>query len=278
MEFIKKLGFGSWQIAGENLVNGENIAWDGIDPEYSKSLLTFAYNKGIRFFDTSNGYGNGNSESYIGESVANLEGTKICTKFGWIKKDGSLYSDFSAYNIEKSLDESLKRLNRSKIEYYLFHSPNVEDINIENIKILESLKSKGLIGEFGISCTTLEPFKNYFSMVDKFECVYNPIFTHNKKYFNDINLKDKIFVRSIFASGLLTRTNNEYVDRKFYFPKVIEESNIYNNKNQNKEERILRIVKLVDSLDNVNHIIIGFRKKNQVKKILKYADFKLSDK
>jgi aryl-alcohol dehydrogenase-like predicted oxidoreductase len=278
MEFIKKLGFGTWQIAGENLVDGENIAWDNIDPEYSKSLLKFAYDNGIRFFDTSNGYGNGKSESYIGESISNLEGSQICTKFGWIKKRGNLVSDFSEYNAEKSLEESLKRLNRSSVEYYLFHTPKPEEINSKNIRALENLKSKGLIKEFGISCTTLEPYKEFFNVVDKFECAYNPIFPHNEKYFNHKDLQGKIFIRSIFASGLLTRESEDYVDRKFYSTKVVEESNIYNIENQNIEKRILGIIDSVNSLENVSHIIIGFRKENQLKNILKYEDFKLSYK
>ena len=85
-----KLGLGTWQLGGANLINGVPMGWDAMDEHVAVEILQQAILSGIQFIDTADSYGQGQSEFYIGQAIrthkkdADWDRSKImiCTKFG----------------------------------------------------------------------------------------------------------------------------------------------------------------------------------------------------
>jgi aryl-alcohol dehydrogenase-like predicted oxidoreductase len=85
-----KLGLGTWQLGGVNLINGVAMGWDSIDEHIAVGILQTAFSSGIQFIDTADSYGQGQSEFYIGRAIQGLKKNSdwdrsrimICTKFG----------------------------------------------------------------------------------------------------------------------------------------------------------------------------------------------------
>jgi aryl-alcohol dehydrogenase-like predicted oxidoreductase len=80
----------------------------------ARALLEFAYELGIRYFDTAPSYGDGVSEERLGRFVRGLSGAVVATKFGehWNAAANEPYADHSYDALRRSLDRSIERLGR----------------------------------------------------------------------------------------------------------------------------------------------------------------------
>jgi len=83
------------------------------------ALLAFAYELGIRYFDTAPSYGDGVSEERLGRFLQSLTeaeraGVVAATKFGehWDAATGAPYADHSFDALRRSFDRSMERLGR----------------------------------------------------------------------------------------------------------------------------------------------------------------------
>ena len=83
------------------------------------SLLEFAFELGIRYFDTAPSYGDGVSEQRLGRFLkaltpAERDQVTAATKFGehWNPKTNGPYADHSYGGLSRSLDVSISRLGR----------------------------------------------------------------------------------------------------------------------------------------------------------------------
>ena len=136
---LSSLGFGAMRLP---LKNGK------IDRVKATELIYHAIDGGVNFIDTAYLYGD--SEKFLGEILQGeyKNKVKLCTKLPAIniKK----YED-----MEKILDEQLKRLQRDSIDYYLIHSIDLKSINRllkkDLIKFLNKAKSEGKIKHVGFS-------------------------------------------------------------------------------------------------------------------------------
>ena len=136
---LSSLGFGAMRLP---LKNGK------IDRVKATELIYHAIDEGVNFIDTAYLYGD--SEKFLGEILRGeyKNKVKLCTKLPAIniKK----YED-----MEKILDEQLKRLQRDSIDYYLIHSIDLKSINRllkkDLIKFLNKAKSEGKIKHVGFS-------------------------------------------------------------------------------------------------------------------------------
>lgn len=136
---LSSLGFGAMRLP---LKNGK------IDRVKATELIYHAIDEGVNFIDTAYLYGD--SEKFLGEILKGeyKNKVKLCTKLPAIniKK----YED-----MEKILDEQLKRLQRDSIDYYLIHSIDLKSINRllkkDLIKFLNKAKSEGKIKHVGFS-------------------------------------------------------------------------------------------------------------------------------
>lgn len=146
---VSEVGFGSWGIGG--LTSG-NTSYGETNDKISMEALRTAYEQGITFYDTANVYGYGRSEALIAEAFReHREKIVISTKAGTPYFGGK--PDFSVWELEGSLDRSLKRLNTDYVDVFLLHNPPAE-IFVQFpglIAFLLGLKEKGKIKAFGIS-------------------------------------------------------------------------------------------------------------------------------
>lgn len=152
----QKLGLGTWQLGGPNIVQGKAMGWGEISEEESLAILSAAFEAGIQFIDTADSYGKGLSEIIVGKALRELSYPQdiiVCTKFGNVYlSDGTTGQDFSPEHLFASVKASLQRLQREHIDVLLLHSPpdNFDWANYDRAPF-EDLISQGLIRQYGVS-------------------------------------------------------------------------------------------------------------------------------
>lgn len=104
---------------------------------------------GFQEFDVAPNYGNGFMESCLGNVFGSDENILINTKCGNHPFDGK---DFDVMALEKSLDQSLKRLRRDRIHALFLHNPRTELTDFSSaIAFLEKEKKQNRIKLYGLS-------------------------------------------------------------------------------------------------------------------------------
>jgi len=160
---ISAIGFGLMRLP--LLPNSEEI-----DKEKTRELVKLAINQGINYFDTAYPYHNGKSETVFGEIVKeeNLrDKIYIADKMPvWnVEKEEDFY---------KTLDEQLKKLQTSYIDFYLLHALNKDSWEkvkkLNGLTFLEKAKAEGKIKHIGFSFhDNLETFKKIVDEYENFE-------------------------------------------------------------------------------------------------------------
>jgi aryl-alcohol dehydrogenase-like predicted oxidoreductase len=145
---VSEIGFGCWGIGG---VTPGATSYGQTDDRVSLSALELAYASGVNFFDTSNVYGNGNSESLLGSAFSKIrDKVVIATKVGFA--DYQSIPDFSLKGITLSVNQSLNRLKTDYIDLLQLHNPNLHTLSkIETFNALDKLKKNGKVNSIGIS-------------------------------------------------------------------------------------------------------------------------------
>lgn len=136
---LSALGFGAMRLP---LKNGK------IDRVKAKGLIYYAIDNGVNYIDTAYLYGD--SESFLGEILTDeiRSKVKISTKLPSINV--RKYED-----MENILDEQLRRLQITTIDYYLIHAVDLKTINRllkrDLIKFIDKAKDEGKIKHVGFS-------------------------------------------------------------------------------------------------------------------------------
>ncbi|HTB67239.1 MAG TPA: aldo/keto reductase [Steroidobacteraceae bacterium] len=176
---VSEIGFGGSRIGG--------VFADKNSRNQAIAVLCKALDSGITFYDTANIYSQGESESLIGTAFRGRRDQVIlATKGGFclparrnmirlikplvrpivralgLKRaqlpaglSGKLAQDFSASQLTKALEGSLKRLRTDYIDLYQLHSPSVpfmQSANFgESLETLEKLKVQGKLRFYGVA-------------------------------------------------------------------------------------------------------------------------------
>lgn len=125
---IPKLGLGTWQLRGETCA----------------SIVTEALRLGYTHVDTAQGYAN---EEFVGEGLADA-GTARDTVFITTKVRPDRMGEG---DLQRSVDESLKKLRVSQIDLLLLHWPNPEIPLADSIRALNAVKRDGRAKHIGLS-------------------------------------------------------------------------------------------------------------------------------
>jgi len=144
---VSEIGFGCWGIGG--MVPG--ASYGKTDDATSLAALHRAAERGITFFDTAEAYGNGHSESLLGQAFGKRDDIVIATKAG--HEDFSKSPDFSPAGIRAAVDRSLKRLKRERIDLLQLHNPTIENLRADPgiVETLRDLVRLGKTRAYGIS-------------------------------------------------------------------------------------------------------------------------------
>ena len=152
---IPALGLGCWAIGGPCTGNGAAVGWGAIDDAESLRAIDCAVDLGIRFFDTAQAYGAGHSEEILGKALVKRPDVFVGTKVGVaidperIEMTGADYSDSA---ITASIDASLRRLQRERIDLVHLH---LNSLPIDEAAVvfdtLDRLRAQGKINVVGWS-------------------------------------------------------------------------------------------------------------------------------
>lgn len=117
----------------------------------SKLILKRALDLGIGHIDTANAYGEGVSESIVGEALAGKrDQVTIATKCGFGRVSGKL-EGLSRGRIREAIDASLKRLRTDWVDVYYLHVPDRDTPIDETLDGFAELLEQKKILSWGIS-------------------------------------------------------------------------------------------------------------------------------
>jgi len=185
--------------------------------EENKKVLLHALKSGINMIDTAPWYGNGKSETTLGNILQDVArssyylNTKVCR---YEPTFGKMF-DFSAERTLRSVDESLMRLKTDHIDIIQVHdmefAKNLDVIINETLPALKKVKESGKVRYIGITGYPLENFKY---VIDRSPVKIDSILTYCHGSMNDSSLanympylKEKevgVINGSILSMGLLT--------------------------------------------------------------------------
>ncbi|AMN43834.1 aldo/keto reductase [Rhodoplanes sp. Z2-YC6860] len=117
------------------------------DVSAARAVVDRAIDLGITLFDTADVYGNGTSESFLGETIGKRRSqVVIATKFGWGSPSGA-----SRRTIARTVEASLKRLRSDYIDLYQVHYPDPNTPIEETLRALDDLIRDGKVRAIGCS-------------------------------------------------------------------------------------------------------------------------------
>jgi aryl-alcohol dehydrogenase-like predicted oxidoreductase len=174
---VSELGYGAWGIGASH--------WVGADDETSRAALRAAIASGVNFIDTALAYGDGHSESLVGDAVrAAAETIYVSTKIPpenrkWPAERGDPVEQmFSAAWITKSTERSLSNLGLETIDVQQFHTWTDDWVEQgEWADAVAELKRSGKIRFFGVSIRNHDPASVLrlieSGLVDTVQVIYN---------------------------------------------------------------------------------------------------------
>lgn len=128
---VSEISLGSWLTYGA-----------GVDDSGGKACVDAAFDAGINFIDTSNIYGTGAAEEFLGRALKDRKRSSyvLATKLFFPMTDTD--KGLSRAQIRKQLDASLKRLNTDYVDLYQCHRYDDETPLEETMDALgEAVKS-----------------------------------------------------------------------------------------------------------------------------------------
>jgi len=160
---VSEIGVGGWQFGGAITLDGKPDGWTGITDDESLATVHRAVELGINFFDTSDQYGWGRSETILGKALKPCrEKVYIATKVGFSQDaDGKRVLNESRDYIIGACEASLRRLQTDRIDLYQCHLWRTEHWP-EFLSAFDTLQCAGKIRAFGVST-------NDFDMVQRFD-------------------------------------------------------------------------------------------------------------
>jgi len=217
---VSEIGFGAWAIGG---------SWGKQSESDSLEALGTALDQGVNFIDTAAGYGNGKSERIIGEFLKSRpEKVYVCTKTPpapgkWPPSPYCRIEErYSEKYLRENVEERLKNLQAESLDVLLLHTwTRAWNDQPTALKILQKMKTEGLIKQVGIS--TPEHDQNCVvqlmrdGMVDVLQVIYN-IFEQEpaaQLFPVALDTGTGIIVRVAFDEGVLT---GKYTGKESFGP------------------------------------------------------------
>lgn len=151
---LSVIGYGCYGLSG---------AYGPVDEEAFSRTIRAAFEQGVNFFDTAEGYGG--AEAFLGKAAAPFrDEVYIATKLSG--ESGSPNLSFHA--VHEACEASLKRLNMNVIDLYQIHFNDSQTPILETIAALEELVKQGKIRKYGLCHLSLDSVKEYAELGNPF--------------------------------------------------------------------------------------------------------------
>ena len=146
----RQLGKSGLQVSAVGL--GANNFGGRVDAKRTNSVVHAALDSGVNFIDTSNSYGGGLSEQYLGDALkGRREQAVIATKVSSRVADGPNNSGNSRKHIFDQVDISLRKLRTDYIDLYQIHWWDSDTPLEETLRALDDLVRMGKVRYAGCS-------------------------------------------------------------------------------------------------------------------------------
>lgn len=140
---VSELSFGSWVTFAKQVDGGDAI-----------SLMGYAYDQGINFFDNAEGYEQGNSEVVMGEALKQLNWSRdsyiVSSKVFWGGQKPT-QKGLSKKHVTEAAHAALKRLQVDYLDLYFCHRPDVDTPIEETVWAMHNLIVQGKVLYWGTS-------------------------------------------------------------------------------------------------------------------------------
>jgi aryl-alcohol dehydrogenase-like predicted oxidoreductase len=150
---VSEISLGSWLTYGV-----------GVEKDKAVACVNRAFDLGINFIDTANVYGRGAAETFLGEALAGRERSSyvLATKL-WGDMGGG-NQGLSRAQVEKQLNDSLKRLRTDYVDLYQCHRYDPNTPLAETMEALTRAKQSGKVRWLGFSEWAPEQIEDSIAM------------------------------------------------------------------------------------------------------------------
>jgi aryl-alcohol dehydrogenase-like predicted oxidoreductase len=122
-----------------------------IDEQRTHEVVAAALEVGATLFDTSDLYGDGKSEEFLGRALGDRrDEAVIVSKFGMRTPPDGLTGGHPAW-VPRACDASLRRLGTDRIDVYLLHQPDDATPIEDTLSAMTRLVDDGKVREIGCS-------------------------------------------------------------------------------------------------------------------------------
>ncbi|MCU0644810.1 MAG: aldo/keto reductase [bacterium] len=121
----------------------------GTNRSIESNIIRYAYDKGVNYFDSAEGYGNGRSERMIGEALKFMDRKKV-----FITTKIHINDNETKESIIDRCYKCLERLQTEYVDAFFMHGPLwVSSLNHQAYhEAIAQLKSDGKLKHSGVSC------------------------------------------------------------------------------------------------------------------------------
>ncbi|WEG10113.1 aldo/keto reductase [Microbacterium horticulturae] len=197
---VSAIGLGTWQLGAD---------WGAVAEDDALAVLSASVDHGVTLFDTADVYGDGRSESLIGQFLAARagHGLTVATKMG--RRVDQVPENYTPENFRAWTDRSRRNLGVDTLDLVQLHCPPTAVVeNDATYEALDALVADGAIAAYGVSVETC---------AQALAVIAHPGVTNVQIIFNPFRLKPldevlpaaqaagvAIFARVPLASGLLS--------------------------------------------------------------------------
>jgi D-threo-aldose 1-dehydrogenase len=168
---LTRLGLGTAPLAG---------LYEAVAEQTAHAVVTRAWERGIRYFDTAPYYGSGLAEQRLGAALHGRprDDFVVSTKIGRLLRPGrsdfkgapelEAYFDFSYDGTMRSFSESLGRLGLDRVDVALVHDPDdhYKEARDEAFRALLQLRDEGAVAAIGAGMNQSEMLCRFAREVD----------------------------------------------------------------------------------------------------------------
>ncbi len=157
---LPRMGQGTWHMGDDPKRRGEEIA-----------ALREGVKLGMTMIDTAEMYGEGRSESLVGEAIETIPREQLFLV-------SKVYPHNAGRNrIFRSCENTLRRMKTGYLDVYLLHWRGGVPLH-ETVECMEELKQRGLIRAWGVSNFDTGDMKELFTIPGGENCAVNQVLYH----------------------------------------------------------------------------------------------------
>ena len=146
---VAELALGTWGLSGDG--------YGPVDEATQQKVVERAIEMGVSLIDTADAYGGGRMEQLLGRILADRRDVVVVTKGGTDRTTAPPRKRFDGPYIKESVEKSLRRLARRRVDVYLLHNPSVSALEGgDAVDTLTALKAEGKVGHWGVSVGDVE--------------------------------------------------------------------------------------------------------------------------